>query len=168
MKLLGRSSNREGGGEDDREGRGTLIFVYLWLLVLFIALVIYGNYAFQKSGRLSREHYGLVLVLISFANFSLLCCVLVAGLGAIEHEGGGRDLEEYGWYGQPAVLLFTTSLLMFLYSIVFAFWIRCTANREIAHKGQGMYYSEHDGITPPRHYPVPRDSPPRNYDNRYP
>ena len=144
----------------------------MWLLALFVALVIYGNYSFQNSGRLSREHYGLVLVLISFANFTLLCCVLTAGLGAIdEHDNNNRDLEEYGWYGQPSVLLFTTSLFMFLYSIVFALWIRCSANnKEIAHKGQGMYYNdEHDGITPhPSSEPRPSRQKQQQYNPRIP
>ena len=86
---------------------------------MFVSLVAYGNCATAQEIS-SAEFWNLKVALIGFANLAFLCCVLVAGLGAVGVEG--REIEETGWYGQWSVLVFLTSLLGLVYSLVFLLW----------------------------------------------
>jgi hypothetical protein len=110
------SGQQEQGSED--EGKGALIFVYIWVCLLFVSLVLYGNFVFRRNS----EFEGLQGSLIMFTNLALMIFVMVAGLGAIEVEG--RDLEETGWYGQFSVCVFLTCLFWIIYGIVFAIMLR--------------------------------------------
>lgn len=109
-------SGRERDPED--EGRGALIFVYIWSWLLFLSLVLYGNIVFQRGS----DFEGLQGALIMFANLAFMCLVLVAGLGAIRVEG--RELEETGWYGQFSVCLFLTCLFWLIDGLVFTMLLR--------------------------------------------
>ena len=110
-------------------GQGTMVFVYVWLIILFLLLVLYGNYSYHRDFQ-GNSHKFLTFALVFFANFTLLICVLIAGLGGIQvdfDEDGRRDDENdyrVGFFGQPGVLLFTTSLYGLIYSVVFAVWTK--------------------------------------------
>ena len=113
-----------------RDGQGTMVFVYVWLLLLFLLLVLYGNYSYSRNYQ-GNSHKFLTFALVAFANFTLLICVLVAGLGGIQADGEEerRDDEDggvgnVGFFGQPGVLLLTTSLYGLIYSVVFAVWTK--------------------------------------------
>lgn len=61
--------------------------------------------------------------LLLFINLALVAMVLVAGLGAIETDGG-PEIDENGWYGQFSVCICFTCLLWTLHGIFFAYWLR--------------------------------------------
>ena len=103
--------------EPDEEGNGTIVFVYLWTLVLIFALTVYGN-RLMSAGNLEALRFAL----LGFANYAFICCVLLGGLDAVKTEG--REIEETGWYGQTSVLLLLTCLFMLVSSIIFSFRLR--------------------------------------------
>jgi hypothetical protein len=104
-------------GEPEQEGRGTLVFVYFWTIVMIVVMAIYGN-KLMKQGQLEAFRF----TLLGFANYAFICCVLIGGLGVVEIEG--REIEETGWYGQTSVLVLLTCLLGMVSSLAFSLWLR--------------------------------------------
>jgi hypothetical protein len=103
-------------GEPEEEGRGTLIFIYLWTIMTF-AFVSFSVHKLVVQNNMMALRW----TLIGFANSSFICCVLLGGLEAIQVEG--REVEETGWYGQISVLIFLTCLFNMLSALGFALWI---------------------------------------------
>jgi hypothetical protein len=82
-------------------------------------MTLYGNHLLaQGSTSLSQLQWALV----GFGNTCFLVSVLIGGLDAIQVEG--REIEETGFYGQTAVLVFLTCLFGIVYSVIFSFWVR--------------------------------------------
>lgn len=103
--------------EPDEEGHGTIVFVYLWTLVLVFALTVYGN-RLMKAGNFEALRFAL----LGFANYAFICCVLLGGLDAVKSDG--REMEESGWYGQTSVLLVLTCFFMLIVSVIFSLRLR--------------------------------------------
>ena len=133
---------RNGSVDPEMEGKGSLIFVYMYTLGLFIFLTLYGNYVFRRG-----SDYGPFQgAMIMFINMALVILVLLAGLDAIETEGG-PELEEDGWYGQFSVCIFLTCLLWMVHGIVFVYWLRqrilaahANNNNTSSPNSPGMYF----------------------------
>jgi hypothetical protein len=82
-------------------------------------MTLYGNHLLAQG---STPLVQLQWALIGFGNTCFLVCLLTAGLDAIQVEG--REIEETGFYGQTAVLVFLTCLFGIVYSVLFSFWVR--------------------------------------------
>jgi hypothetical protein len=108
--------DRREGRDPEDEGKGTVLFVYVWTLVAIAGLLYLGN----STGMATNKLEGLRWACVGFANYCFIIMVLVVGLEAITVEG--RELEEDGFYGQTAVLLMLTCFFGLIQSIVYISW----------------------------------------------
>jgi len=137
------------GDEREEEGNGAVVFVYLWTLVFFAGLVYVGNTTEMTINRIQALRWAL----LGFANYCFVTIVLLVGLeGAIETDG--REIEEDGFYGQRAVLLFITCLFALVQSIVFVYWttkrlkhLRAAALTESSDEYVNVEYEEKNPTT---------------------
>lgn len=122
------------GQDPEQEGKGAVLFVYVWLLVSIAVLIYLGNSTANSTNKLE----GLRWALVGFANVCLVTMVLLVGLEAIEVEA--RELEEDGFYGQTPVLLFLTCFFALVQSIVFIGWTgkRLAAQQAPPEKSEGF------------------------------
>lgn len=103
------------GNEEERreeeQGSGALVFVYLWTLVMFLAIVYYGHQHIRNSS----TNKNFLLALCMFANLSFVACILVgANMRGMEE----RAVEEYGFFGLFAgCMVVTYALWTFLCSV---------------------------------------------------
>jgi len=104
------------GQNPEEEGKGALLFVYIWTLVIFAGLAYLGN----TTGMAVSKLEALRWILIGFANYCFVIIVLLIALEGVEAEG--REIEETGFYGQTAVLLLTTCIFALFQSIVYVSW----------------------------------------------
>lgn len=119
-------------GRRDMEEQGNfgttpaIKFVYIWTLVMFCSILLYGAVAFVRDSRnitsstsITASTGRLVWILFFFAQFLLLNMLLLAQ-GVIQTDG--RDVEDsiFGWYGQTSVLMVYTDFWLMLHAIVFA------------------------------------------------
>jgi hypothetical protein len=111
------------GRDPEDEGKGTVLFVYVWTLVAIAGLLYLGN----TTGMATNKLEGLRWACVGFANYCFIVMVLVVGLEAISVEE--RDLEEDGFYGQTAVVLMLTCLFGLIQSIIYVSW----TGKRIAH-----------------------------------
>jgi len=107
---------REGQGNPEEEGKGALLFVYIWTLVIFAGLAYLGNTTGMAVNKLESMRW----ILLGFANYCFVIIVLLIALEGVESEG--REMEETGFYGQTAVLLLMTCIFAMIQSIVFVSW----------------------------------------------
>lgn len=105
---------REGNPEE--EGSTAVLFIYIWTLVAVAGMIYLAN----TTGMAANKLEGLRWALLGFANYCFVTMVLLIGLEGIETEG--RALEEDGFYGQTAVLLFLTCFFGLIQAIVFVSW----------------------------------------------
>jgi preprotein translocase subunit SecG len=121
--LGGQVSNNNG------QPRPVLIFIYIWSLILFGAILYFGSAAIT-----SGQDAAVIATLCVFANlcFVLMMLVQVAGEGlvATTSYGGGANLSQDGFYGQMGVLLYMTYFCWLLFSVVLALVIRRRAARK--------------------------------------
>lgn len=103
-----------------------------------MTMTLYGNNLLAQ-GSMSLPQ--LQWALIGFGNTCFLVCVLIAGLDAIQIEG--REIEETGFYGQTAVLVFLTCLFGIVYSILFSCWIRRRIQQAAVEEHQGQQEEDH-------------------------
>ena len=104
------------GREPEEESRAVL-FVYLWSLALLACIAYVGNTCGTNVIKLEK----LRVILLGFANCCFVTIILLVGSeDTIQTEG--REIEETGFYGQRAVLLFLTCIFGLLQSIVFVSW----------------------------------------------
>mmetsp|Transcript_39063 Transcript_39063/g.94473 ORF Transcript_39063/g.94473 Transcript_39063/m.94473 type:complete len:273 (+) Transcript_39063:311-1129(+) len=110
--------DREGErGDPEIQGKGAMIFIYLWTLLLVAGLIYLANTTDMKAAKLEKFRWALT----GFLNYCLVTMILLTSLeGGIQVEG--RDLEEDGWYGQTAVLIFLTCLFGLIQSIAYIVW----------------------------------------------
>jgi hypothetical protein len=104
-KMESDDREREEMGANASGASGTLKFVYVWTLFMFIALVLFGALVLWK--RNPGGPTALFVMLMFFGQLALLQLLLL-GQGVIMTDM--RDMEDsiYGWYGQAVffVLLF--------------------------------------------------------------
>lgn len=105
------SRDREALGMDSSvDNSASLRFVYIWSVIIFVAILAYGTYTFYKRQSITTLNVMLGLVW----QYALLLMILMPQ-GIISTEE--RDLEDsvYGWYGQIGVLMvyFSSAQLLF-------------------------------------------------------
>ena len=99
----------------EEETNPTMVFTYVWSIILFSGLIFYGYRAYSRGSDLS----GVVASLVVFANFSFLSMMFLGGLeGGVQADG--PEIEEDGFYGQLGVLMYMTSFLWTIFAVVFA------------------------------------------------
>ncbi|KAL3909130.1 MAG: hypothetical protein SGARI_002753, partial [Bacillariaceae sp.] len=104
------------GGQEEEEGSTAVLIIYIWTLVAVAGMIYLAN----TTGMAANKLEGLRWALLGFANYCFVTMVLLIGLEGIDTEG--RALEEDGFYGQTAVLLFLTCFFGIIQSIVFVSW----------------------------------------------
>lgn len=113
--------------QNNLEQPGSLKFVYIWQIVMFLVIGLYG----LKVIRQNRNPTGLIVALLVWANFAFLTMWLMAD-GSIIVDGD--QVKRIGFYGQVAVLIFMTNFWYFIHGLAFVliFWIRssCLADQE--------------------------------------
>ena len=67
----------DGNADDGSMGKGSLIFVYVWSLILFIGLVWRGNIIISKK----KDIRALFAAIIMFTNLAFMMWVLSAAVG---------------------------------------------------------------------------------------
>jgi hypothetical protein len=104
---------------ENREQPGSLKFVYVWQVLMFMVIIGYGLLVIREN----RNPTGLIVALVVWSNFAFMSMWLMAD-GSIATEG--EDVYRSGFYGQMSVLIFMANFWYFLHGIVFAliFWIR--------------------------------------------
>lgn len=107
-------NQREGAGAEE-ENKGCLIFVFIWSIVT-LTVVSYYVHKLVMQGNTQGTRW----LLLGFANYCFMVCVLLGGLEAIKVEG--REIEETGWYGQTSVLVFLMCLFNIFSAIGFTVW----------------------------------------------
>ena len=70
-------NNGEEMRREDQQGRGAIVFVYLWSLLVFGLLVWYGNVVFRKNA----HPLPLLSAMVVFWNMCFMCLILVCSLG---------------------------------------------------------------------------------------
>ena len=98
-------------------GQRTILFVYLYTIALFAGLVWVGNTTQKTVPKLQT----LRLALFGFVNYCFVVMVMLVGINDVI-QTDGRDMEQYGFYGQRSVMLLITSIFAFVQSIVFINW----------------------------------------------
>ena len=106
--------------------------MYIYIVLMFLAVVIYGNTTMAQS---SVPPSKLQFLMLGFANLCFLVCVLLGGLDGVKTEG--REIEETGFYGQKSVLLFLTCVFGMFYSIISMIWIGNRIKNSSASEAQG-------------------------------
>jgi hypothetical protein len=101
-------------GVENVNSEGALTFVYVWTMLLFIGVLVYGGFILYKQ----RAIGGLIVVMAILSQFALLSLILLAH-GVILTDD--RDLEDdvYGWYGQFSVLMVYTNFWYIIFCITF-------------------------------------------------
>lgn len=113
--------------EDNLEQPGSLKFVYVWQLIMFVIIGYYGLLVIRQN----RNPTGLIIALLVWANFAFLSLWVMAD-GSIASDG--QQVMRTGFYGQMSVLIFMSNFWYFLHGLAFVliFWIRssCLAEQE--------------------------------------
>eukprot|EP00536_Pseudo-nitzschia_multiseries_P012301 jgi/Psemu1/290194/fgenesh1_pg.464_\ len=117
--------------EYNLEQPGSLKFVYIWQIVLFLGLGYYGLMVIHQN----RNPSGLIIALLVWSNFAFLSMWLMAD-GSIITEG--EQVLRTGFYGQMSVLIFMSNFWYFIHGLAFVlvFWIRssCLAEKKANEK----------------------------------
>jgi hypothetical protein len=69
-------------GPEDQQGKGAIVFVYIWSLLAFGLIVWYGNAVFRNHA----HPLPLLSALVVFWNACLMCLLLVCSLGVSVFE----------------------------------------------------------------------------------
>mmetsp|Transcript_85561 Transcript_85561/g.173588 ORF Transcript_85561/g.173588 Transcript_85561/m.173588 type:complete len:298 (-) Transcript_85561:216-1109(-) len=105
--------------EDNLEQPGSLKFVYVWQMMMFLVILWYGSVVIRQQ----RNITGLIIALLVWSNFAFLSMWLMAD-GSIVSDG--QSVKRTGFYGQMSVLIFMTNFWYFLHGLFFLvlFWLR--------------------------------------------
>jgi len=98
---------------EDGETSSALKFVYVWQIIMFVAILIYGFIVIRQN----RIVTGLIVALVVFANMCFLSMWMLAD-GSIYTDG--EYVEKMGFYGQFPVLMFITNAWYVIFGIVFS------------------------------------------------
>lgn len=109
--------------EESSSNNPALVFVYVWSLSLFLAILYFGHRELSNGSDL----YRVVACLAVFANMAFLTLFLIGGLEGV--ETGGRELEEQGFYSQFSVMMFLTNLCWMIFTSSFALFFTVQARR---------------------------------------
>lgn len=107
--------------EANLEQPGSLKFVYVWQLLMFVVIGWYGMLVIRQN----RNPTGLIVALVVWANFSFLSMWLMADGGIVTD---GEQVKRSGFYGQISVLIFMSNFWYFLHGLAFVvvFWLRAS------------------------------------------
>jgi Na+/H+ antiporter NhaC len=109
--------------QEENRVNPSLILTYVWSLVLFCSIVYFGYTALRRNSDL----YRVVVALLIYANLSFITMLLIGGLEGVQTEG--RELEEQGFYGQFPVMMYMSSFIWVLFSLIYAFIFYSRARR---------------------------------------
>lgn len=111
--------------QDNLEQPGSLKFVYIWQIVMFVVLGWYGLKVISQN----RNPTGLIVALLVWANFAFISMWLMAD-GSIVTDG--QSVKRTGFYGQMSVLIFMSNFWFFIHGLAFVlvFWIRSSCLEE--------------------------------------
>jgi hypothetical protein len=109
--------------EESGSNNPSLVFVYVWSLSLFLAILYFGHRELKNGSDL----YRVVACLAVFANLAFLSLFLIGGLDGIQTNG--RELEEQGFYAQFPVLMFITNVCWMAFTLAFAIFFTVQARR---------------------------------------
>jgi hypothetical protein len=106
----------ENNPEEEERGNGTLVFVYIWSLLVFAYLIWYGNRVLKKE----KENPMQVLLasLFFFANLAFLCSMMSGGF--VFQTNGAKAEEEEGWLERWPAVMFLTYVSWTIFAVVFA------------------------------------------------
>jgi hypothetical protein len=88
--------------------------VYVWSVVLFIILILYGVVVLAKGWSMNS----LRVILLFWTQFCIMILILTAQ-GVIETDGRALEENIYGFYGQMGILLAYSSFWMALHSGIY-------------------------------------------------
>ena len=128
-----------------------IIPAYVWTILLFICLVLYGNHAWTRRNGASKDT--LNKGLMAYVNTAVICIILASH--AVQVEGDG--IKETGWYGQQSVLLVLTCLLGIVFSAYFMFTLRGSVGHDSSSPRGNRYYGSNDADAMAYHRDTSRD-----------
>jgi len=96
----------------DGETSSALVFAYIWQIIMFIVIIVYGYIVIKQN----RVVTGVTVALVVFANMCFLGMWMLAD-GSIVTDG--EFVQKTGFYGQFAVLMFITNAWYVIFGIVF-------------------------------------------------
>lgn len=88
--------------------------VYVWSVVLFITMLLYGVIVLAKGWSMNS----LRVILLFWAQFCIMILILTAQ-GVIETDGRALEENIYGFYGQMGILLAYSCFWMALHSVIY-------------------------------------------------
>eukprot|EP00536_Pseudo-nitzschia_multiseries_P012300 jgi/Psemu1/290193/fgenesh1_pg.464_\ len=97
---------------EDGEVSSALKFTYVWQIIMFVVILAYGFLVIRQN----RVVTGVTVALVLFANMCFLGMWMLAD-GSIITDG--EIIQETGFYGQFAVLMFITNACYTIFGIVF-------------------------------------------------
>mmetsp|Transcript_838 Transcript_838/g.1779 ORF Transcript_838/g.1779 Transcript_838/m.1779 type:complete len:303 (+) Transcript_838:121-1029(+) len=97
---------------EDGEVSSALRFTYVWQIIMFVVILVYGFIVIRQN----RVVTGVTVALVIFANMCFLAMWMLAD-GSIITDG--ENIQEVGFYGQFAVLMFMTNAWYVIFGIVF-------------------------------------------------
>ena len=97
---------------EDGDTSSALRFAYLWQMVMFFVILLYGYYVIRQN----RVVTGLTLALVIFLNMAFLSMWMLAD-GSIVTDG--ETVRQYGFYGQFPVLMFMTNFWYIVFGLIF-------------------------------------------------
>jgi len=105
--------------QDNLEQPGSLMFVYIWQILMFAAIGYYGLKVINQN----RNPTGLIIALLVWSNYAFLSMWLMAD-GSIVTDG--QVVKRTGFYGQMSVLIFMSNFWYFIHGLGFVlfFWLR--------------------------------------------
>lgn len=108
-------------------------FVYVWTLFMFLTMAYFGAQSLYNKGPSSH----MIIMLILFLQVPFITLVFCFQRDVIATDDEVLRESLYGWYGQPAVLLATTSMwyISFCVAFVLAFAVRIYLQSTDEHGG---------------------------------
>jgi len=97
----------------DGETSNAMKFVYIWQILMFIVIVVYGFIVIRQN----RVVTGVTVALVVFANMCFLGMWMLAD-GSIVTDG--EYVQNTGFYGQFAVLMFITNAWYVIFGLIFS------------------------------------------------
>jgi len=97
---------------ENGETSGPMIFVYIWQILMFVIIMVYGWHVIRQN----RVVTGLIIALLVFANMAFLSMWMLADNSIITD---GQMVQRTGFYGQFPVLMFITNFWYFMFGLVF-------------------------------------------------
>lgn len=125
---------------------GALKFVYIWEMIMFVGIVAYGYNILHNK----KSPYFLMGALVIWLQFTILSMFLLSD-GSIVTED--KVMEQTGFYGQFAVLMFITNASYAAFSLIFLGVLAIGGHREskepaLEQKEVGDYQAFEPAVVP--------------------